>query len=99
MSTNLKNLLSLYANSLPRVANSFAPLPTPYTKGVIKTPSDENLTLFNSLRRAYPLFVASGSLSTFVGPPSISPKVPIFSMSATKASPAAPPITPAANLL
>ena len=34
-----------------------------------------------------------------VGPPNKSPNEPIFSISATKASPVAPPATPAANLL
>ena len=62
-------------------------------------PSDENLTLFISFLNASPRAVFSVSLSNSVGPPNISPNVPILSMSATNTSPVAPPATPAANLL
>ena len=72
----------------------------PNTNGVIKIDSDPNLSLFNNFLAASSLPPSvHSSLSNCVGPVSkISPKEPMSSMSATKVSPAAPPITPAANL-
>ena len=72
----------------------------PNTKGVSKIDSEPNLILFNNFLAASPLPGSShSSVSNCVGPTSnISPKEPMSSISATKVSPRAPPITPAANL-
>ena len=96
---SLLNLLLLYANSLPCCAKSLALLPTPYTAGVIKIDSAPNFNLFANFLAASSLPVSSNVFSEVGDPSNTSPNVPISSTSATKVSPAAPPITPATNLL
>ena len=99
-----------YASSLPLFASAFAARPVPYTKGVRKTDSAPNLNLFIKLLAASSLPPSLSNLSNAVtdnGSKTFgngcessnkSPIVPIFSTSATKVSPPAPPKTTAANL-
>ena len=83
----------------PLVAAALIALPAPYTKGVTNIDSLPNFNLLNNFLDASALSeLVSSSLSNCVGPPNKSPNVPILSTSATNASPAAPPVTPAANL-
>ena len=73
--------------------------PPPYTKGASNADSVPNFNLFNNFLPASSDGSTLTSLSNSVGPPSnISPNVPIFSLSTTNVSPAAPPVAITAYL-
>ena len=92
LSSPLAIIELLYANSFPLVANALIAWPPPYTKGASNADSAPNFNLFNNFLSASSAAVALTSLSNSVGPDSKrSPKVPIFSLSTTNVSPAAPP--------
>ena len=98
MFIHLSITLLLYASSCPLVARAFPALPAPNTNGVINKDSVPNFNLFNNLLPASSR-PSDSVVSNAVGPSKKSPNVPISSTSATNVSPAAPPNTPAANLL
>ena len=81
------------------MANDLAALPTPKANGVTNKDSVPNLNLFISFLVASSLPLKLSSLFKLVGPSNMSPNVPISSVSTTKPSPAAPPVTAKANLL